>query len=101
MTSKTQIYIYTYILYMYIYIYIIIQYIFVNNTIYILLQLNTLKHQLSMQCYEPSTTTHVVRKLLMAVVAFGSAIRNRLSIITLFGCFQCLDFRIKDLVLYF
>jgi hypothetical protein len=52
----------------YMKIYIIIQYIFVNNTIYILLQFNALKRQLSTQCYEPSTTAHVVGKLLMVVV---------------------------------
>jgi hypothetical protein len=33
--------------------------------------INTLKHQLSTQRYEPSTAAHVVRKLLTAVVAFG------------------------------
>jgi hypothetical protein len=31
----------------------------------------------------------VVRKLLTAVVAFGTTIPNCPSIITLFGCFQC------------
>jgi hypothetical protein len=41
-------------------IYIVIQYIFVNNTVYIPLQFNAVKRQLSMQCYEPSTTAHVV-----------------------------------------
>jgi hypothetical protein len=61
--------------------------IFVNNTIYILLQFNALKHQLSTQRCEPSTTAHMVRKLLTAVVAFGTTIPNRPSIITLFGCF--------------
>jgi hypothetical protein len=63
-------------------------YIFVNNTIYILLQFNALKHQLSTQYYEPSTTAHMVRKILTAVVAFGTTIPNRPSIITLFGCFH-------------
>jgi hypothetical protein len=36
----------------------------------------------------------------MVVVAFGTGIPNRLSIITLFECFRCLDLRIKDLLLY-
>jgi hypothetical protein len=63
------------------------QYTFVNNTIKILLQFDALKHQLSTQHYEPSTTTHVVRELLMAVVAFRTTIPNRPSIIVLFGCF--------------
>jgi hypothetical protein len=58
---------------------------------------NALKHQLSRQRYEPSTTAHVVRKLLNAVVAFGTTIPNRPSIVTLFGCFWCLYFRVKDL----
>jgi hypothetical protein len=62
--------------------------------------INTSKHQLSMQRYEPSTTAHVVRKLLTAVVTFRITIPNRPSVITLFGCFRCLDFRIKDLLLY-
>jgi hypothetical protein len=62
----------------------IIQYIFVNNKIYILLQFNASKHQLSTQRYEPSMTAHVVRKLQMAVVAFGTTIPNHPSIITLF-----------------
>jgi hypothetical protein len=53
-----------------------------------------------MQPSETSTTAHVVRKLLTAVVAFWTTIPNRPSIITLFGCFQCLDFRIKDPPLY-
>jgi hypothetical protein len=57
-------------------------------------------HQLSTQRYEPSTITHLERKSLTAVVAFGTAIANRPSIITLFGCFRCLDFRTKDLLLY-
>jgi hypothetical protein len=48
---------------------------------------NALKHQLSTQRYEPSTAAQVVRKLLTAVVAFGTTISNRPSIITLFGCF--------------
>jgi hypothetical protein len=61
---------------------------------------NTLKHQLSMQRYEPSATAHMVRKLIMAVVAFGTTIPNRPSIITLFGCFRCLDFQKNDLLLY-
>jgi hypothetical protein len=60
--------------------------------------INALKHELSTQRYELSTTAHVVRKLLTAVVAFGPTIPNRPSIITLFGCFRCLDFRIKDLL---
>jgi hypothetical protein len=51
-----------------------------------------------MQHYEPSATTHVVRKLLMLVVAFGTIIPNRPSVIMLFGCFQSLDFRIRDLL---
>jgi hypothetical protein len=38
--------------------------------------INALKHQLSMQHYEQPTTTHVVRKLLTAVVAFGTTIPN-------------------------
>jgi hypothetical protein len=76
------------------------QYLFVNNTINILLQFDALKHQLSTQCYEPSNTAHMVRKLLTAVVAFGTTIPNRSSIIMLFGCFWCLDFQIKDLLLY-
>jgi hypothetical protein len=59
-----------------------------------------LKHQLSTQHYELSTTAHVVRKLLTVVVAFRTTIPNRPSIITLFGCFRCLDFWIKDLLLY-
>jgi hypothetical protein len=63
----------------------------------ILLQFNALKCQLSMQCYEPYTTSHVVRKLLMPVVVFGTTIPNRPSIITLFGCFWYLDFQINDL----
>jgi hypothetical protein len=63
------------------------------------MQFNSLKHQLSTQRYEPSTTAHVVRKLPTAVVAFGTTIPNRPSIITLFGRFRCLDFRIKDLPL--
>jgi hypothetical protein len=42
----------------------------------------------------------MVRKLLTVVVAFRTTIPNRPSIITLFGCFRCLDFRIKDLLLY-
>jgi hypothetical protein len=46
---------------------------------------NALKHQLSTQRYEPSTTAHVVRKLLMAVVAFGTTKPNRPS------TFHCLD----------
>jgi hypothetical protein len=82
----------------YIYNYTI--YIFVNNAIYILLKFNALKNQLSTQCYEPSTTAHVVRKLLTVVVAFGTTIPNLPSIITLFGCSRCLDFQIKDLLLY-
>jgi hypothetical protein len=65
-----------------------------------ILQFFALKHQLSTQRYEPSTTAHMVRKLLTAVVAFGTTILNHPSIITLFGCFLCLDFRIKDLLLY-
>jgi hypothetical protein len=44
----------------------------------------------------PSTTAHVIRKLLTAVVAFGTAVPNRPSIIMLFGYF-----RLKDLVLYY
>jgi hypothetical protein len=63
-----------------------------NYAIYILLQINILKHQLSTQRYEPSTIAHVVRKLQMVVVAFGTTIPNRPAIITLFGCFWCLDF---------
>jgi hypothetical protein len=39
------------------------------------------EHQLSTQRYEPSTTAHVVRKLLSAVVAFGTTIPNRPSIL--------------------
>jgi hypothetical protein len=74
-------------------------YNFQNNTIYILLQFNALKHQLKTQRYEPSTTAHVVRKLLTAVVTFGTTIPNRPSSITSFGCFRCLDSRINDLVL--
>jgi hypothetical protein len=76
--------------------YRIIQYIFVNNKIYILLQFNALKHQLSTQCYEPSTTAHVVRKLLRRW--WLSELLYQL--ITLFGCFRCLDFRIKNLLFY-
>jgi hypothetical protein len=57
--------------------------------------INALKHQLSTQRYELSATAHVVRKLPTVVVAFGTAIPNRPSIITLFGCYRCLDFRIK------
>jgi hypothetical protein len=38
---------------------------------------NSLKHQLSTQRYEPSTTAHVVRKLLTVVVTFGTTIPNR------------------------
>jgi hypothetical protein len=53
-----------------------------------------------MQRYEPSTTAHVIRKLLTAVVAFGTTIPNHPSIITLLGHFRCLDFQIKDLLLY-
>jgi hypothetical protein len=49
--------------------------------------INALKHQRSAQHYEPSTTAHVVRKLLTAVVAFGTTIPNRPSTSTLFGCF--------------
>jgi hypothetical protein len=75
-------------------------YIFINNTIYILLQFNVLKHQLSTQRYELSTTAHVVRKILTAMVAFGTTIPNRSSIIMLFGRFRCLDFWIKDILLY-
>jgi hypothetical protein len=80
--------------------YIIVQYIFVNNAVRILMQFNALKHQLSTQRYEPSTTAHVVKKLLTAVVAFGTTIPNRPLIITLFGCSGCLDSRIKDVLLY-
>jgi hypothetical protein len=69
--------------------------------LYILLQFNALKHQLSMQCYEPSTTIHMVRKLPVTVVAFRTARPNFPSFITLFGCFQCLDFWINDLLLYY
>jgi hypothetical protein len=58
--------------------------------------INALTHQLSTQRYEPSTTAHVVRKPLTVVVAFGTTKPNRSSIITLFGCFRCLDLRIKD-----
>jgi hypothetical protein len=72
--------------------------IFVSNTICMLLQFNALKYQLSMQRCEPSTTAHMVRKLLMVVVvAFGTTVPNRPSVITLFGCFRCLDIWIKDL----
>jgi hypothetical protein len=39
--------------------------------------INDLKHELSTQRYEPSTTAHVVRKLLTAVVDFGTTIPNR------------------------
>jgi hypothetical protein len=53
-----------------------------------------------MQCYEPSITAQVVRKLLTAIVVFGTIIPNRPLIITLFGCFQCSDFQIKDNLLY-
>jgi hypothetical protein len=60
---------------------------------------NALKHQLTTQHYEPSTTAHVVRKLLTVVVGFGTTIPNYPSIKALFGCFQCLDFRTKDLLL--
>jgi hypothetical protein len=84
------------IYYIYVNIYNYTIYIFVNNTLYILLQFNALKRQLSTQHYELSTTTHMVRKLLTAVVAFGSTIPNHPSIITLFGCFRCLDFWIND-----
>jgi hypothetical protein len=66
-------------------IYIAIQYIFVNNTIYILLQFNALKHQLSTQSYESSTTSHMVRKLLTVVVAFGATIPIILQLL------RCLD----------
>jgi hypothetical protein len=52
-----------------------------------LLQFNALKHQFSTQRYEPSTTAHEVRKLQMAVVAFGTTILNRPSLVTLFGSF--------------
>jgi hypothetical protein len=65
----------------------------------ILLQFNALKHQLSTQRYEPPTIAHVVRKLLTAVVAFGTTKQNRPSIITLFGFFRCLGFRMNDLLL--
>jgi hypothetical protein len=65
-----------------------------------LFQFNALKHQLSTQRNEPSITAHVVRKLLTKVVAFGTTIPNRSSIITLFRCFRCMDFRIKDFLLY-
>jgi hypothetical protein len=54
-----------------------------------------------MQHYEPSTTAHVVRQLTMVVVAFRTTIPNCPSIIMLFGCFRCLDFRTKDLLPYF
>jgi hypothetical protein len=40
----------------------IIQYLFENDTIFILSQFNSLKHQLSTQRYDPSATAHVVRK---------------------------------------
>jgi hypothetical protein len=50
-----------------------------NYTIYIRKKYNictiaifALKHQLSTQRYEPSATAHVVRKLLTAVVTFGT-----------------------------
>jgi hypothetical protein len=36
----------------------------------------------------------------MAVAAFGTTIPNHPSLIMLFGCFQCLDFRINDLLYY-
>jgi hypothetical protein len=62
--------------------------------------INALIHQLSTQHYDPSSPTHAVRKLLTAVIAFGTTIPDRPSIITLFGCFRCLDFQIKDLLLY-
>jgi hypothetical protein len=61
--------------------------------------INALKHQLSMQRYELSTTTHMVRKLLTAVATFGNTIPDRHSIITLSGYFRRLDFRIKYLLL--
>jgi hypothetical protein len=60
--------------------------------------IKALNHQFSTQCYELSTTAHVVRKLLMAVVAFRTTILNHPSIITLFGCFRCLDYWIEDLL---
>jgi hypothetical protein len=53
-----------------------------------------------MQRNEPSTTAHVVIKLLTAAVAFGTTIPNHPSIIMLFGCFRCLDFWINDLLPY-
>jgi hypothetical protein len=56
-----------------------------------------LKHQLSTQHCELSTTAHVVRKLQMMVVAFRTTIPNHSSIIPLFGCFWYLDFDINDL----
>jgi hypothetical protein len=40
----------------------------------------------------------VVTKLLTAVVAFGNTKPNLPSIITLFDCFGCLDFRINDIL---
>jgi hypothetical protein len=49
--------------------------------------INALKRQLSTQCYEPSTTADMVKKLLTVVVAFGTTFPNRPSIIPLFGCF--------------
>jgi hypothetical protein len=49
--------------------------------------INALRRQLSMQRYEPSTTAHMIRKLLTVVVAFRTTIPNHPSIITLFGCF--------------
>jgi hypothetical protein len=73
------------IYYTHINIYNYTLYIFVNSKIYTLLQFNALKHQLSMQRYEPSATAHMVRKLLTAVVAFGTTIPNFPSVITLFG----------------
>jgi hypothetical protein len=62
--------------------------------------INSFKRQLSTQRYETSTTAHVVGISQTAVVAFRTTIPNRPSVITLFGCFRCLDFRIKDLLLY-
>jgi hypothetical protein len=47
--------------------------------------INASKHQLSTQRYGLSTTAQVVRKSLTVVVAFGTTIPNRPSIITLFG----------------
>jgi hypothetical protein len=35
------------------------------------------------------------------VVAFGTTVPNRPWIIMLFGCVRCLDYRIKDLLLYY